>query len=141
MLATNGRAGLSPAECWSRLHTARVGRVSYTERALPVIRAVPYAVDDADGGGVVIAMRVSAQQPGLFDRPTVVAFEAGEWAHDRRAGWSVHFIGKAHRVHDRDLTDLSVGLSSWIDGEPALYVHITVELLDGLQVPSVPEPR
>ena len=147
MVATLERAHLSTGECWSRLHTARVGRLSYTERAMPAIRAVPFVVDDtddADGtddtdgdrpGSVVIAMRASASHPGLFDQPTIVAFEAGEWDGDRRTGWSVHFIGKALRVPDHELPDLAAtGLSSWIDGEPGLYVRVSVELLDGQRV-------
>lgn len=57
-------------------------------------------------------------------------------AHDRREGWSVHFIGKAHRLTDHQLTDLATGPSSWIDGGPALYVRISVEILDGQRVLS-----
>lgn len=125
-------APLTQQECWRLLRTAEVGRVSYTESAMPIVRAVPYVVD---GGGVVFAMRWSAIWPDLFDVPTVVAFEAGEWTRYPRAGWSVRFIGKAQAVPECEYADVeALGLTSWIDGEPARYVRIGAEIVDGTQV-------
>jgi hypothetical protein len=43
---------LSQAECWALLAASTVGRIAYSEAAMPQIRAVPYI---ADGGSVVIA--------------------------------------------------------------------------------------
>lgn len=116
------RVELDPDACWALLRTTGVGRVAYTERAMPAIRAVPYVVD---GSSVVIAM--PAAHPELFDQPTVVAFEAGEWAPDRREGWSVCFVGKAHRLACHEL-------SPWIDGEPTSYARVSVEILSGHRV-------
>lgn len=129
---------LSQAECWAFLAASSVGRIAYSEAALPRIRAVPYIADD---GSVIIAMRRSATHPDLFDLPTVVAFEAGEWARHGRRGWSVHFIGKARVLSDIEKADIAArGLTSWIDGEPAVMVRIGVEILSGTRVPATTTP-
>lgn len=109
---------LDQQQCWERLRTAAVGRLSYTEMALPVIRAVPFVVD---GVSIIAALRHSGVRPAAFTRATIVAFEAGEWSPDVQAGWSVHCVGRALAVPAREhLQVRSLGLRSWIDGEPAL---------------------
>jgi nitroimidazol reductase NimA-like FMN-containing flavoprotein (pyridoxamine 5'-phosphate oxidase superfamily) len=120
---------LSEAECWAFLAASKVGRIAYSEAAMPQIRAVPHV---ADGGSVIIAMRRSATHPGLFDAPTVVAFEAGEWASHGHEGWSVHFIGKARILSDFEVADIAArGLTSWIEGAPAVQVRIRAEIVSG----------
>lgn len=132
MTRTTEHTQLTQQQCWVLLRTAGVGRVSYTERALPVIRAVPFVVD---GGSVVIALRPSSVRADLFALPTVVAFEAGEWTPRTHDGWSVHFIGKAQAVSDHDRAEVhALGLDSWIDGEPAQYVRISAEAASGTRV-------
>ncbi len=132
MARTAGHTMLTQDACWALLQTVGVGRVSYTEMALPVIRAVPFVVD---GGSVIAAVGLSPLRPDLFDMPTVVAFEAGEWDQRRHEGWTVHFIGKARAVFDHESAEIAaMGLASWIDGEPAVYVRINAEMVSGVQV-------
>ncbi len=138
MTTTAGRAAnrqLHQRECWRLLNTTQVGRLSYSEAAMPVIRAVPFVVD---GGSVVVAMRLPVLQPDLFADPTVVAFEAGDWRPGRHEGWSVRFVGKAEAVQEYALPDLLArGLTSWIEGGPALYVRIRAEILSGVEVTAL----
>jgi uncharacterized protein len=123
------RIRLDQQQCWERLRTAAVGRLSYTEHALPVIRAVPFVVD---GTSVVVALRYSASRPAAFSRVTIVAFEAGEWSPDTQTGWSVHCIGKAQVLPPDEVVQVrDLGLHAWIDGDPALYVRLETESLAG----------
>lgn len=123
------RIQLDQQQCWERLRTAAVGRLSYTEFALPVIRAVPFVVD---GMSIIAALRYSDVRPAAFARTTIVAFEAGEWSPDLQAGWSVHCVGKARAVPAREHTQVrALGLRSWIDGEPALYIRVQTERPEG----------
>lgn len=136
MARTGAHTTLTQADCWALLQTAGVGRVSYTEMALPAIRAVPFVVD---GSSVIVAVGLSPLRPDLFEVPTVVAFEAGEWDQCRREGWTVHFIGKAQAVFDHESAEIAaMGLASWIDGEPAVYVRINAEMVSGVQVGAGP---
>jgi hypothetical protein len=65
------RMQLDQQQCWGRLRTAAVGRLSYTEFALPVIRAVSLVVYSAS---IVVALGYSA----AFTRATMV--RSGEWS-------------------------------------------------------------
>lgn len=132
MITKSEQRQLTQAECWVLLPTVRVGRLSYTEAAMPIVRAVPFVVD---GGSVVTAVPCSPTRPDLFDTPTIVAFEAGEWATDLSTGWSVRFVGKAQVLSDHDLTDVALlALSPWIDSPPARHVRISAEILTGVTV-------
>lgn len=138
MMITTTSTPLDRRECWSLLRTAEVGRLSYTSGALPVIRAVPFAVER---GGIVVALPMATVRPETFRGTTIVGFEAGEWVRGHYEGWTVHFVGRTRAVPDRR------GLTSWIDGEPTLYVRVSAEVIAGTRVtpadsgPALPRPR
>ncbi|MPZ82625.1 MAG: hypothetical protein GEV28_20390 [Actinophytocola sp.] len=117
---------LGKRECWALLENSEIGRLSYTESAMPVVRAVPFEVD---GSGIVVALRASTVRAGAFGRPTIVAFEAGEWARGRYRGWSVRLVGRALAVPDH-----RPARTSWTDGEPSLYVRVSADVLAGERV-------
>lgn len=128
---TTSKGLLDQRDCWRLLRTIEVGRLCYTEAAMPVIRAMPFVVD---GPSVVVALSLAAVVPGTFTRPSVVAFEAGEWTPHERRGWSVQLVGQAKVVSDQESAVLAqLGLTSWIDGEPALYVRVSAAVLSGTQ--------
>ncbi|MBB4910562.1 pyridoxamine 5'-phosphate oxidase family protein [Actinophytocola algeriensis] len=123
------RMQLDQQQCWERLRTAAIGRLSYTEHALPVIRAVPFVIDATR---VIVALQHSASRPAAFSRVAIVAFEAGEWSPDTQTGWSVHFTGKAQVLPTDEVVQVrDLGLHAWIDGEPALYVRLETASLAG----------
>jgi hypothetical protein len=121
---------LDQLECWRLLGTVQVGRMGYSELVMPVIRPVPFVVHRAD---IVVALGETAIRPDAWHRSPIVAFEAGVWHAATLSGWSVHVVGHAVPVRQPDevaeLEDL--GLIAWIDGEPARYVRISVELMSG----------
>ena len=84
------RTAMTPRECRDRLAAHSVGRVAITNRALPAVVPVAYAIT-----GSLIYFR--AQAGSVLARAcnnTVVAFEIDELPQDQ-PGWSVLVIGMA----------------------------------------------
>lgn len=82
---------LGDAECHRLLGTARVGRLGFTDGALPAILPVPFTIEDGciriparEGNRVVEAVRRS-----------VVAFAVDAYDVAHRTGWGVTVIGPA----------------------------------------------
>jgi hypothetical protein len=76
------------------LHTTTIGRVAYSQAALPAIRAVSYTLRD---GAVMIPARVGSALARAA-RGTVVAFEADCYDPTARTGWSVTVVGPSRVV-------------------------------------------
>ncbi|MFC7624771.1 pyridoxamine 5'-phosphate oxidase family protein [Microlunatus sp. GCM10028923] len=122
--------GLSEAHCRRLLASTPVGRVVYTDQALPAIAVVNHRVrgDDIvfradDGGRLAAALHRS-----------VVAFEADAVDPETAVGWSVVAVGEALRVAGtaelESLADL--GLRTWFG--PAAggdLIRIRIQLLTG----------
>jgi hypothetical protein len=132
MAMTAANTALTERACWRLLGTAEVGRLCYTEAALPVIRAVPFVVD---GAGVVVVLSLAVVASGVFTRPMIVAFEAGEWLPGEHRGWSVQLVGRATPVRDADAVRLRErDLTAWIGGGPPLYAAVTAGVVTGQRV-------
>lgn len=121
-------AGNAPGEelldqqaCLALLAQRSVGRVAYTERALPWIRPVRYAVVD---GQVLLRLRPD----GLAERldRQVVALAVDDADDDGEERWRVVVTGAARLL--RDAPDFQrLGLPpvvSWTGGAPAKTVLI-----------------
>lgn len=132
MAMTTANAPLTERACWRLLCTAEVGRLCYTESALPVIRPVPFVVD---GTSVVVALSPAVTQPELFARPMIVAFEAGEWVPGEHRGWSVQLVGRARPARDVDAARFAGrGVTAWIGGGRAFYAVVTSGVVTGQRV-------
>ena len=92
---------LGPPECLRLLAKAGIGRLAFTQRALPVIQPVCYWLRDED---VLIPARYGSP---LVDavRASVVALEADDYDEGTRTGWAVTVVGHAE-VHDGDHVDV-----------------------------------
>ncbi|URM94580.1 pyridoxamine 5'-phosphate oxidase family protein [Actinomadura madurae] len=88
--------GLPRAECLHLMSTVTVGRLVFTEQALPAVMPVGFVLDHAD---VVIPL---PQGSGLIaaTRDAIVAFEVDDLDALGRNGWSVTAVGRAHVVSD-----------------------------------------
>lgn len=86
---------LSRTECLELLAQKALGRIAFTERALPAIRPVNYALV-----GTHIVLRT--ERAGLGQRldGQVVAFEVDDIDDEDGSGWSVVLTGTA-RLLDR----------------------------------------
>lgn len=131
MTSTAESTTLDEVACWRLLGTAEVGRLCYTESAMPVIRPVPFVVD---GTSVVVALSRAATTLKGFTRSTIVAFEAGALVPSERRGWSVQLVGRALVMAEVDAVRWAErGLTSWICGGPALYVQVSGGMVTGQQ--------
>jgi nitroimidazol reductase NimA-like FMN-containing flavoprotein (pyridoxamine 5'-phosphate oxidase superfamily) len=70
-----------------------LGRVAFTERALPAIRPVNYAVV-----GQHVLLRTAADGLGRLLDGQIVAFEVDDMDADQGTGWSVVLTGTARLV-------------------------------------------
>jgi hypothetical protein len=84
---------LTRPECLRLLGQCTLGRVAYTERALPAIRAVTYALV-----GQHLLLRTSSDGLGRRLDGQVVAFEVDDMDADLVRGWSVVVTGTARLV-------------------------------------------
>lgn len=83
---------LADAECRRLLGTAQIGRLGFTDGALPAIVPVPFTVEDhrvripaREGNWVLAAVRRS-----------VVAFAVDSYDVVTRTGWGVTIVGPAY---------------------------------------------
>ena len=122
---------LDQRECQSLLATHSVGRVAFTEHALPAIRPVNYTLQ-----GTHIVLRTRAD--GLAARldGQVVAFEIDDVDADTESGWSVVVTGTARVL--RETTDLvrldAVPVASWAGPDRHTAVCITPGQVTGRRI-------
>ena len=90
---------LDQRECHSLLATHSMGRVAFTQHALPAIRPVNYTLQ-----GTHIVLRTRADGLAAQLDGQVVAFEIDDVDADTESGWSVVVTGTARVV--RETTDL-----------------------------------
>src|ERR1043165_5238571 len=89
---------LTRRQCLDLLEGVRVGRLVFTEDALPAVQPVNFRVWHDD---VVIRVAGGPKLIAATDRQ-VVAFEADELDPDLRTGWSVTIVGHAEHITDVD---------------------------------------
>jgi uncharacterized protein len=85
---------LDDDECLRLLEKSSLGRLGYTDCALPAILPVPYAVN---GGHVLVASRRGSPMTAAL-RGSIVAFEVDVWSGEDRTGWSVTAIGPSRVI-------------------------------------------
>lgn len=124
---------LSEAECYRLLGGASVGRIVFTEQALPAIQPVSYGMC-----GRSLVMRTSVgSKLAAATRNAVVAFEVDQFDHDHlRAGWSVVAVGHATEVTDPAELTLAkaMDLRPWALEMSEHYIRIAIELISGRRV-------
>ncbi|MCP3804480.1 pyridoxamine 5'-phosphate oxidase family protein [Allokutzneria sp. A3M-2-11 16] len=125
---------LGTGECLRLLGTAELGRIAYTERALPAVVPVSFVLHN---GAIVFRAGRSGKLAAAINN-AVVAFETDAVDVAARTGWSVTAVGYARVV--RDATERAVlaglGLRAWPPGEHQNYVVIAPEILEGRRIPD-----
>jgi len=123
---------LDRAACLELLRTVTVGRIAFTERALPAIHPVNFTVDGSNviiwtsGGGKLAAAVTGA----------MVAFEADEVDAVTRSGWSVVVLGHASLIRDIDKLVALAGPDSrpWAPGRSNHVIRIKSERITGRRI-------
>ncbi|MCF2533167.1 pyridoxamine 5'-phosphate oxidase family protein [Yinghuangia soli] len=125
-------AELGRTEALELLTAARVGRVVFTDMALPAVRPVNFAVCRGD---VVFRVAAESRLATALDK-AVVAFEADDLDACGRAGWSVVVTGLAELVEPGDEFDyLAARLPEpWAPGPHECVVRIRTELVTGRRI-------
>jgi hypothetical protein len=122
------------AGCLRLLGSVSLGRVVYTEKALPAIRPVNHVLD---GGAVIIRSHLGgalARAVGST-RGVVVAYEADAIDPVEHVGWSVVVTGVARLVADsREVARYEGLLRPWVDIAMDCVIRIEADLVTGYRV-------
>ncbi|KAA2261858.1 pyridoxamine 5'-phosphate oxidase family protein [Solihabitans fulvus] len=132
MFDSAGLRVLDERECLRLLSTVPIGRIVFTEQAMPAVQPVTFAVV----GRSVVLRAGQGSKLAAATRNAVVAFEADEFDHRARSGWSVVAIGRAQLVLDEDeQAELArLDLHSWTPGTGDHFVRIAIELVNGRRI-------
>ncbi|MER6580227.1 pyridoxamine 5'-phosphate oxidase family protein, partial [Nonomuraea sp. NPDC001023] len=124
-LDSSGLQVLSREECLRLLSSTPIGRIVFTDRALPAVQPVNFCLD---GERVVIRTSIGSKLAAAT-RHAVVAFEADEFDPAMRTGWSVTAVGHARAVTDPAETArlAALPLSPWAPGSRDHYVVVDAE--------------
>jgi uncharacterized protein len=121
---------LSEEECFRLLAKVPVGRIVFTDRALPAIQPVNFAVHEQS----VFIRTTAGSRLAIAAVNSVVAFEVDEFSDDTvRSGWSVVAVGHATRVTEGDELDRvgQLDLRPWAAGVREHYLRIDIEIISG----------
>jgi nitroimidazol reductase NimA-like FMN-containing flavoprotein (pyridoxamine 5'-phosphate oxidase superfamily) len=136
---------LDRSQCLELLDTVRVGRLVFTEEALPAVHPVNFRI----WHGEVVIRVAGGWKLTAATQNLVVGFQADELDSDLRAGWTVTVVGHAQRITDVDeMVEVSgTFLQPWVEGQRDYFVRIRTEKVTGrrLRAPAAtnsgPSPR
>lgn len=140
MLPTDAKVQeLTRDECLALLPTVPVGRLVFTERALPAIVPVNFVLDR---GRIVIRTGATSSLAAAL-RGAVVAFEVDDFDRNARNGWSVTVTGRAREVSDPlELARVDeLPLIPWVGGRLDHVITVPVDLVNGRRVGGAVTPR
>lgn len=82
------------AGCLELLASTQIGRVVYTDAAMPAAHPVNYILD----GEEIVFRTGEGAKLAAASRGVVVGFQADEIDVERRSGWSVIGVGEAYEI-------------------------------------------
>ncbi|WP_329596338.1 pyridoxamine 5'-phosphate oxidase family protein [Streptomyces pseudovenezuelae] len=128
--------GIDSAEALRLLGSVSVGRIVFTQHALPTVRPVNHVLVDGDivirthAGAALTSRTGQAPEAGV-----VVAYEADVIDPDTHLGWSVVVTGFAHLVTDpAELARYQALLRPWVDRAMDYAVRIHPDLVTGIRL-------
>lgn len=125
---------LDRAQALQLLGSVSLGRIVFTQRAMPAIRPVNHILD---GTGIIIRSHSGAAIVSAADsaRGAVVAYEADNINPVYLLGWSVMVTGIAHLVRDPgELARYRQALIPWVDREMDQVIRIQPEVITGFRL-------
>jgi uncharacterized protein len=129
---------LTPAECLALAATAPIGRIVFTDRALPAVQPVNFVIDN----GNIIIRTTQGSKLAAATRNAIVAFETDHFDAQATTGWSVTMIGRAQAIRDPNETNrlARLPLHTWAPGRRDRYIRIHPEHINGRRIPTQPPP-
>lgn len=126
---------LDEEQCLGLLRTVRVGRLVFTEDALPAVQPVNFRLYR---NNIVIRVASGAKLRAATGN-AVVAFQADELDPDLREGWSVTVVGHAELILATDeLVELSgIWLQPWASGRRDHFIRVQTEKVTGKRLYTV----
>jgi len=120
---------LSRQECLALLTAVPIGRVIFTDRAMPAAQPVNYLLD----GEEIIFRTANGSKLAAAVRHAVVGFQVDEIDNRTQTGWSVLGVGEANEVvHPDRLTELTDLLADpWVDDHDAHTISISLQIVSG----------
>jgi hypothetical protein len=119
---------LSQRDCLALLATGGLGRVAFSERALPAITAVHFAVA---GGTLVLRVETGADWAAT-QRHAIVAFQADLGDPFQVGSWTVTAVGRLIPVSDPVEVATLRGLPTWRSLTSAdAFLRLDVQVLEG----------
>jgi nitroimidazol reductase NimA-like FMN-containing flavoprotein (pyridoxamine 5'-phosphate oxidase superfamily) len=123
---------LSPEECIALLASVPIGRIVFTDRALPAVQPVNFHLD-----GERVVIRTSRNSKlAVAAANAVVAFETDEYDARAGTGWSVTAVGRARTVDDPAETAAlaRLPLTPWAQGRRDHYIVVDLKQLSGRRI-------
>jgi uncharacterized protein len=133
-LDSAGLRVLSREECLRLLALVPIGRIVFTDRALPAVQPVNFVLDGED---IVIRTAIGSKLSAAT-RNAVVAFEADEFDTSGRTGWSVTAVGQSRTVIDPEEIErlAALPLETWAPGSRDHFIVIRAEQVSGRRIDS-----
>jgi nitroimidazol reductase NimA-like FMN-containing flavoprotein (pyridoxamine 5'-phosphate oxidase superfamily) len=128
---------LSDGESLELLASASIGRIAYSDRALPFVVPVKFVLDGMD-----IVIRTSRTSALAANVPgNVVAFEADDLGSPGESGWSVVVTGRALLV--ADAVDVARLTTLPLQGSPSeeadCYLRLRADVINGCRTVGAAE--
>ncbi|QTI49496.1 hypothetical protein JYK04_07368 [Streptomyces nojiriensis] len=140
MTAARHMRELDRADALRLLSTVSLGRIVFTQHALPAVRPVNHLVEGEDvivrihDGGALASLAAPADAPGV-----VVAYEADDIDPVTHLGWSVVVTGYARVVVDTDEVDRYAHLlRPWVARPMTSALRIHPDLVTGFRLEADP---
>jgi nitroimidazol reductase NimA-like FMN-containing flavoprotein (pyridoxamine 5'-phosphate oxidase superfamily) len=132
MQETTGLEILDSAECRRLLPQAPIGRVVFTEKALPAAQPVNFLVHE----NAVVLRTTAGSRLANAAHNAILAFEVDDIDVELQTGWNVTVVGPAEVVDDPDelATLARLPLRAWAPGERDVFVRIRIDLLQGRRI-------
>lgn len=123
---------LSREECLELLGSSPIGRIVFTDRALPAVQPVNFCLFE----GNVVIRTMAGSKLAAAARHAVVAFEVDEFDAEMRWGWSVTAVGHARAVTDPEETSRlsQLPLSPWAPGKRDHFIVMAPEQISGRRI-------
>jgi uncharacterized protein len=123
---------LDETECRQLLATASMGRIGFTEGAMPAIQPASFVL----GGQDVLIPTGLGSKMAAGSRGAVLTFEVDDYDLADRTGWNVNVIGPSRLISDPDQVRTldALGARPWAPASPHCYIALRPALVRGRRI-------